>query len=159
MFVGIRDWWLDKIFNPNLLWSVLDSLCGYLKKFEGLSKLKLGQAVLPKPKVEYSQIVEVHLRMHLSALLDHAVVHSILRFLLEARSVGGAVSLLLCDVKRLHSSELISFQVLKLRFGVSKHTHVLLASMLADFRTVLDRICDNSLPVLVCFHQQLSGCL
>ena len=73
--------------------------------------------------------------------------------------MSGAISLLLCDVKRLHSSELISFQVLELSFGVSQHTHVLLASMLAGFRSILYRILHNSLPVLVCFHQKLSGSL
>lgn len=155
----ICDRGLDKIFYPNLLGSVLDCLCGNLKKFESFCKLKLGQAELPKPKMEYTKIVEIHLRMHLTALLNHAVIHNILSFLLETRFMSGAISLLLCDVKRLHSSELISFQVLELSFGVSQHTHVLLASMLAGFRSILYRILHNSLPVLVCFHQKLSGSL
>jgi len=33
VFVGIWDWRLDKILNPNLLWSVLDSLSCNLQKF------------------------------------------------------------------------------------------------------------------------------
>lgn len=33
VFVGVRDWWLDKILNPNLLKSVLDSLSCNLQKF------------------------------------------------------------------------------------------------------------------------------
>lgn len=90
--------------------------------------------------------------MHLAALLDHAVIQNILSFLLEAGFVGGAVRLLLCNVKTLNSPELISFQVLQLRFGVSEHAYVLLARMLANFCAVLNRVCDNSLPVLVRLH-------
>jgi len=94
--------------------------------------------------------------VHLPALLDHVVVDNFLRFLLEARSVGGAVGLLLCDVKTLDSPELIPFHMLQLCLGVSKHSHVLLTRVLADFGTVLNRVSDDSLPVLICLHKQLS---
>lgn len=129
----VRDRWLDKIFDPNLLGSVLDSLCRNFEKLESFCKLKLGQTKLPESKMQYAQIVEVHLGMHLPALLDHDVTDHILCFLLEARPVGGAIGFLLCDVKTLNSSKLISFQVLQLSFGVPQHAHVLLAGVFADF--------------------------
>jgi len=94
--------------------------------------------------------------VHLAALLDHVVVDDFLRFLLEARSVGGAVGLLFCNVKTLYSPKLIPFHMLQLCLGVSKHSHVLLTRMFADFGTILNRVSDDSLPVLICLRKQLS---
>jgi hypothetical protein len=66
---------LSKVFAPHLprtLRLLLNSRGSRnFKEFEGFRELELGQGKLAEAKVKDTQVVEVHLGVHLSALRVH----------------------------------------------------------------------------------------
>ena len=147
MFMRVCNRRLYKIL-AQLLLVVLIHLGSNFQESKWFSKLELCKWPFSKSKMQNSQIIKIHLRVDLSAFLYGKIILLVL-FLLKTRFMGGTISFLFWNIHALQSFEVILTQMLKLGFGMSQHTDVLLAGMLAQFWVILDWVLHYTLSVFI----------